>query len=52
MGRDHGIPWQALLGQAFADALNGLACSVSTEEELALRSQRLDLGIIEQRPAS
>ncbi|MCF8004896.1 MAG: hypothetical protein K9L32_11990 [Chromatiaceae bacterium] len=51
MSRDQRIPWHALLGQALADALNGLPYNVSTEEELALRSQRLDVLIIEQRPA-
>jgi hypothetical protein len=51
MSRDHRIPWHTLLGQALADALNGLAYSVSTEEELALRSQRLDVMIIEPRTA-
>jgi hypothetical protein len=44
-------PRHTLLGQALADALNGLAYSVSTEEELALRSQRLDVMIIEPRTA-
>ncbi|MBK5940568.1 hypothetical protein CCR96_15190 [Halochromatium roseum] len=48
MSRDHRIPWHTLLGQALADALNGLPYNVSTEEELALRSQRLDLLIIKQ----
>ncbi|WP_201221153.1 hypothetical protein [Halochromatium roseum] len=47
MSRDQRIPWHALLGQALADALNGLPYNVSTEEELALRSQRLDVLIIE-----
>ncbi|MBK5940578.1 hypothetical protein [Halochromatium roseum] len=51
MSRDQRIPWHRLLGQALADALNGLAYRVSTEEGLALRSQRLDVLIIEQRPA-
>ncbi|WPL16094.1 hypothetical protein Thiowin_01039 [Thiorhodovibrio winogradskyi] len=36
------------LGLAQADALIGLRYQVSTEEELALRSQRLDVLIIEQ----
>lgn len=44
-------PRHTLLGQALADALNGLAYSVSTEEGLALRSQRLDMMIIEPRTA-
>jgi len=51
MSRDQRFPWHALLGQALADALNGLPYNVSTEEERTLRSQRLDLLIIEQRPA-
>ncbi|WP_242479704.1 hypothetical protein [Lamprobacter modestohalophilus] len=33
------IPWHDLLGKALADALIGLPYRVSTEEELALRSQ-------------
>ncbi|NEX17635.1 MAG: hypothetical protein C1943_13660, partial [Halochromatium sp.] len=41
-----------LLGKALADALIDLPYSVSTEEELALRSQRLDVLIIEQAVAS
>jgi hypothetical protein len=45
------IPWHKLLGSALADALIGLPYSVSTEEELALRSQRLDVLIIEQAGA-
>ncbi|WPL19250.1 hypothetical protein Thiowin_04362 [Thiorhodovibrio winogradskyi] len=48
MNRDQRIPWHKLLGQALADALIGLPYQVSTEEELALRSQRLDVLIIEQ----
>ncbi|WPL19279.1 hypothetical protein Thiowin_04396 [Thiorhodovibrio winogradskyi] len=48
MHRDQRIPWHKLLGQALADALTGLPYQVSTEEELALRSQRLDVLIIEQ----
>ena len=52
MSHDQRIPWHVLLGQALADAPNGLAYRVSTEEELALRSQRLDVLIIEQRPSS
>jgi hypothetical protein len=48
MHRDQRIPWHKLLGQALADALSGLPYQVSTEEELALRSQRLDVLIIEQ----
>jgi hypothetical protein len=46
------IPWHDLLGKALADALIGLPYRVSTEEELALRSQRLDVLIIEQAQAS
>ncbi|WPL15236.1 hypothetical protein Thiowin_00119 [Thiorhodovibrio winogradskyi] len=52
MSRDPRIPWHELLGKAHTDALIGLPYSVSTEEELALRSQRLDVLIIEQAPAA
>ncbi|WPL18996.1 hypothetical protein Thiowin_04100 [Thiorhodovibrio winogradskyi] len=52
MSRDPRIPWHELLGKALTDALIGLPYSVSTEEELALRSQRLDVLIIEQAPAA
>ncbi|MBK5969779.1 MULTISPECIES: hypothetical protein [Thiorhodovibrio] len=52
MHRDQRIPWHKLLGQALADALSGLPYQVSTEEELALRSQRLDVLIIEQGQSS
>jgi hypothetical protein len=52
MTRDQRIPWHKLLGQALADALIGLPYQVSTEEELALRSQRLDVLIIEQGEAT
>jgi hypothetical protein len=48
MNRNQRIPWHKLLGQALEDALTGLPYQVSTEEELALRSQRLDVLIIEQ----
>ncbi|WP_242518526.1 hypothetical protein [Halochromatium roseum] len=51
MSKDQRIPWHRLLGQALADALSGLPYQVSTEEELALRSQRLDVLIIEQEPS-
>jgi hypothetical protein len=46
------IPWHDLLGKALADALIGLPYRVSTEEELALRSQRLDVLIIAQAQAN
>ena len=52
MSRDPRIPWHELLGKALTDALIGLPYSVSTEEELALRSQRLDVLIIEQASAA
>jgi hypothetical protein len=52
MRRDSRIPWHELLGKALTDALIGLPYSVSTEEELALRSQRLDVLIIEQASAA
>jgi hypothetical protein len=48
MSRDTRILWHELLGKALADVLIGLPYHVSTEEELALRSQRLDVLIIEQ----
>lgn len=51
MSEPQRIPWHKLLGSALADALIGLPYSVSTEEELALRSQRLDVLIIEQAGA-
>ena len=51
MKRDQRIPWHDLLAKALADALMGLPYLVSSEEELALRSQRLDLLIIEQSAA-
>ncbi|MBK5941612.1 hypothetical protein CCR96_20645 [Halochromatium roseum] len=51
MSRTHRIAWHELLGKALTDALIGLPYSVSTEEELALRSQRLDVLIIEQAAA-
>lgn len=51
MNRDHRIQWHELLGKALADALMGLPYSISSEEELALRSQRLDVLIIEQSPS-
>ena len=49
MARTTPIPWHRLLGTALADALVDRPYRVSAEEELALRSQRLDLLIIEQR---
>ena len=52
MSKEQRIPWHKLLGQALADALIGLPYQVSTEEELALRSQRLDVLIIEQGESS
>ncbi|WPL19273.1 hypothetical protein Thiowin_04388 [Thiorhodovibrio winogradskyi] len=52
MHRDQRIPWHKLLSQALADALTGLPYQVSTEEELALRSQRLDVLIIEQEQSA
>ena len=52
MSHDPRIPWHELLGKALTDALIGLPYSVSTEEELALRSQRLDVLIIEQATAT
>jgi hypothetical protein len=52
MSKDQRIPWHKLLGQALEDALTGQPYQVSTEEELALRSQRLDVLIIEQGESS
>ena len=49
MSREKRTPWHELLGKALTDALIGLPYRVSSEEELALRSQRLDVLIIEQR---
>ncbi|EIC22890.1 hypothetical protein [Thiorhodovibrio frisius] len=51
MSREKRTPWHELLGKALADALIGLPYRVSSEEELALRSQRLDVLIIEQGPS-
>lgn len=51
MTSEHCIPWHELLSKALTDLLIGLPYSVSTEEELALRSQRLDVLIIEQATA-
>ena len=43
MSRDKRTPWHERLGKALADAQIGLPCRVSSEEELALRSQRLQV---------
>jgi hypothetical protein len=49
---DKHTPWHRLLGMALTDLLTGRPWRVELETELALKSQRLDLLIIERDPGA
>ena len=45
-------PWHRLFGIALTDLFTGRPWRVDVEKELALKSQRLDILIIERRPGA
>ena len=49
---DTPTPWHRLFGIALTDLFTGRPWRVEVEKELALKSQRLDILIIEQRPGA